>query len=389
MTEEDIEAVVQVLRGDWLTGGPAVKAFENALANRTDASYAVACASGTAALHLGCIVLGLGAGNCAVVPSVTFLATANSVILAGADVVFADVDSVTGLMTEETLEAALARAPSPVGAILPVHLNGQFDCSAALACRAKEVGAAVIADACHALGSFEVDDAGGWMPVGNGSHAELTAFSFHAVKTVAMGEGGALTTNNADLAARVRRLRNHGMSRSLDRFMHTDMACGSDAAANPWYYEMDEVGFNYRVSDIQCALGLSQLGRLDEIRTERQRLVELYDTALAPLAPNVRPVGRARDSRPLWHLYPVLIDYSAIGLDRGTVIQALKKHGIGTQVHYIPVHQQPYYVARYGRIELPGADAYYARCLSLPLYSGMREEQVDTVVDALRQLATR
>ena len=152
---------------------------------------------------------------------------------------------------------------------------------------------------------------------------------------------------------------------------------------------MDEVGFNYRVSDIQCALGLSQLGRLDEIRTERQRLVELYDTALAPLAPNVRPVGRARDSRPLWHLYPVLIDYSAIGLDRGTVIQALKKHGIGTQVHYIPVHQQPYYVARYGRIELPGADAYYARCLSLPLYSGMREEQVDTVVDALRQLATR
>jgi len=171
--------------------------------------------------------------------------------------------------------------------------------------------------------------------------------------------------------------------------MHTDMACGPDGAANPWYYEMDEVGFNYRVSDIQCALGLSQLRRLDDIRAERHHLVELYDAALAPLAPNIRRIGRSQDSRPLWHLYPILIDYPAIGLDRGTVMRELKNSGIGTQVHYIPVHRQPYYVAQYGRTELPGADDYYARCLSLPLYSGMREEHVEIVVDALRQLLTR
>lgn len=354
--DDDIDAVVRVLRGDWLTTGPTVESFERAFANRVSARHAVACSNGTAALHLGCLALGLGPGDHAVVPALTFVATANAVRLAGAEVVLADVDPETGLLTPDHLSAALARAEGPVKAALPVHLAGQCADLDGLAEVAKAKGLTLLEDACHALGS---DYAG--EPVGNCRHGSLTAFSLHPVKIIAMGEGGVVTTNDDQLASRLGRLRNHGRSGA----------------------EMKELGLNYRASDIHCALGLSQLGKLDRFVARRRALVERYDELIGALGPSVRPVARAPDCAPAWHLYPVLVDFQALGLERAALTAALRKKGIGSQVHYLPLHRQPYYAERYGALELPGAEAYYARTLSLPLFPAMADSDVERVVAAL------
>lgn len=382
--EDDIAAVTAVLRGDWLTTGPAVKRFESALAERTKAGHAVACANGTAALHLAAMALDLGPGDFVVVPSVTFLATANAARFVGAEVVFADVDPDSGLLTADTLSRALSRhANDRIKAIIPVHLNGQCCEMDDIAQVARARGLRIVEDACHALGTTYAAAGGASVQVGQCCHSDMAAFSFHAVKTIAMGEGGAVTTNDPVLAERVARFRNHGMVRDEPGFSQRDMAIAPDGAANPWYYEMPEVGYNYRATDIQCALGASQLAKLDRFAGARRDLAVIYDRLLAPLAPLVRPIRRLAGCAPAWHLYAVLIDLERIGADRGAVMRRLSKHRIGTQVHYIPVHRQPYYCHRYGMLDLPGAERYYARCLSLPLFVSMSADDVASVVDAL------
>lgn len=389
LDEDDIAAVEAVLRSDWLTLGPTVAEFEAALAATTGAAHAVVCNSGTAALHLAVLAAGVGDGDLAVVPAVTFLATANAVRYVGGEVVFADVDPDTGLMEPAHLESALLRAAidfpgRPVKAVLPVHLNGQAGDLAGLAALARGTAATVIEDACHFVGGEVRSADGTWTPAGSVGHGGLACFSFHPVKTVAMGEGGAVTTNDPAAAERMRRLRSHGVLRDSEAFTCPDQAFATDGAVNSWYYEMPELGFNYRASDLQCALGLSQLRKLPRFVERRRALRALYAERLAPLAPLVRPVP-VRDGacRPSWHLSVALVDFAAAGRDRATVMAGLRGAGIGTQVHYLPVSHQPYYRARYGRPDLPGAETYYSRCLSLPLFVDMSEADVDRVVDAL------
>jgi UDP-4-amino-4,6-dideoxy-N-acetyl-beta-L-altrosamine transaminase len=384
---DDIAAVVAVLQGDALTAGPAAARFEAALAAETGAPHAVAVGSGTAALHLAAMGLDLGPDDAVVVPSVTFLATANAARYVGAHVRFADVDPDTGLLTPDTLERALARpGPGRPRAVFVVHLNGQCADMAGILDVAARHGLAVVEDACHALGGgYRLD--GARHPVGSapGSVA-ATCFSFHPVKTVAMGEGGAVTTRDGALADRLRRLRTHGMERDPARFTEADQAFDAAGEANPWYYEMAEPGFNYRASDLHCALGTSQMAKLGRFLARRRALAALYDRALAPLAPMVRPIPRGPSEDDGWHLYVVLIDFAAAGQSRAQVMTQLRDAGIGTQVHYIPVHRQPYYRRRDPDLSLPGADAYYARCLSLPLFPALEDGAVDHVAGALREI---
>lgn len=391
LDEADIEAVTQVLRGDWLTQGPSVGWFERAFAEHVGARHAVACANGTAALHLAMLALGIGPGDAVIVPSITFLATANAARYVGAEVAFADVDPDTGLLRRQDAEAALARAHARgwrVRAILPVHLAGQPADMEGLAALAAEHGLVLVEDACHAIGTRLTGKAGEERAVGACDRAAMACFSFHPVKTLATGEGGMVTTNDDGLAASLRRHVSHGMTRDEVDFTDTEAAIGADGKPNPWYYEMPEPGFNYRLTDIQAALGLSQLAKLDRFVAARRTLVTHYDRALAPLAPLLRPVSRVEGAQPGWHLYPVLVDYPALGVDRSAFMGRLRQQGIGTQVHYIPVHRQPYYQRLYGPLDLPGADGWYRRCLSLPLFAGMAMTDLDRVVAAVNAAVT-
>ncbi|MBX9634412.1 MAG: UDP-4-amino-4,6-dideoxy-N-acetyl-beta-L-altrosamine transaminase [Magnetospirillum sp.] len=375
--EDDIAAVAEVLRGDMLTTGPAVARFEDALTRQTGARHAIACANGTAALHLAALALNLGPGDQVVVPTMTFLATANAARYVGADVVFADVDPGTGLMRPQDLQDALTRAPR-AKAVFPVHLNGQAVQMAGIAAVARSHDLAVVEDSCHALGTVANGE-----NVGGCTHGDMACFSFHPVKTVAMGEGGAVTVNDDGLAERLRLLRSHGMVRNADAFKCPDQAFGPDGLANPWYYEMAEPGFNYRASDINCALGVSQMAKLERFRARRTEIATLYDRLFAPLNPVVRPVSRMPGQTPCWHLYVVQVDFAAAGISRGAVMRALSARGIGTQVHYLPVHRQPYYRQLSPGLALAGADAYYESCLSLPLFPAMSDDDCDRVVRTL------
>jgi dTDP-4-amino-4,6-dideoxygalactose transaminase len=313
-----------------------------------------------------------------VVPAITFLATANAVRFTGAEVSFADVDRDSGLLTPATLAAALGKpVAGKLKAILPVHLGGAICDMPALAALAAEQGLAVVEDACHALGATQSGAS-----VGACAQSDFAVFSTHPVKNVTTGEGGIVTVKDEAVAKRLRRLRSHGMEHDPTRWQ--DPAQGTEAgAAAPWYYEMAELGYNYRLTDIACALGTSQLAKLDRFLERRTALAARYDRLLPSLSPHVRPPMRSPATQPGWHLYAVRIDFAALGTTRAAVMRALRERGIGTQVHYIPLHTQPYYRRRYGELALPGADFYYSRTLSLPLFPAMRDEEVDRVIEAL------
>ena len=367
--DDDIAAVTAALKADFLTTGPTVEAFEVAFAEKVGARHAVACANGTAALHLAMLALEVQPGEAVIAPSITFLATANCARYVGAEVVFADVDPDSGLMTPDTLAEALARVGDRrLRAVLPVHLRGDAADLPGLAKLAVEAGAVLVEDAPHALGTT-MNFGNVAERVGDVRHSAMATFSFHPVKTIATGEGGMVTTNEPGLAARLRTMRSHGMVRP--------------EGADPWWYEMPEPGFNYRLPDILCALGLSQLAKLDRFAARRRTLAAAYHEALAPLAPRVRPAASPAWSEPVLHLMCVLIDFEATGRSRREVVDRLRDRGVGSQVHYIPVHRQPYYRDRYGALDLPGAETWYDRCLSLPLYPGMADEDVGRVVAAL------
>jgi UDP-4-amino-4,6-dideoxy-N-acetyl-beta-L-altrosamine transaminase len=381
--DDDIAAVTAALRGDYLTTGPLVGRFEGALAAAVRAKHAVVCANGTAALYMAAKAIGLGKGSKVIVPSITFLATASAPHLAGAEIVFADVDSETGLMRPEDLEKALQRT-GHAHALFNVHLNGQCGAVEAIHEIARRHGMKIVDDACHALGtSYRIG--GAEKLVGENVLSDLTVFSFHPVKTVTMGEGGAVTTTDPALAAALVRHRNHGMTRDAAQFEIADDAFARPGHANPWYYELIEPDFNWRATDIQCALGLSQLAKLARFSARRRALAAAYDSLLAPLAPAIKPVAHA-DCLPTLHLYPALIDFAACGIARADVMAGLAEEGVGSQVHYYPVHRQRYYAERYGRQDLPGADRYYARALSLPFYASMALSDVVRVVETLKRV---
>jgi UDP-4-amino-4,6-dideoxy-N-acetyl-beta-L-altrosamine transaminase len=369
--EDDVAAVVEVLRGEYLTTGPAVTSFENALAQAVDAEWSVAVSSGTAALHAACAALGLGPGDEVVVPAVTFLSTANCALYVGAEPVFADVHPDTGLID---VESAAARATQRTRAFIPVHLGGASADVPALAAIAARSGAAIIEDAAHALGASR----NGGRIGGCRDGAQLSIFSFHPVKHITTGEGGAVTGRDPELLHGLRRFREHGVERSGERL--------STTSPGPWYYEMQELGHNFRMTDIQAALGRSQLLRLTRILERRQVLARAYERRLHSV-PGVVPVVSAGGREGCaWHLYQVLIDFDARGTTRADVMRHLQAAGIGTQVHYIPLPLQPYYRRRGWSLEaFPGARRFYERTLSLPLFPAMDDRDVERVVDALAE----
>ena len=384
--ESDVELVIEVLNSSYLTSGPLVEEFERELADSVGAKYAVACSSGTAALHLAVLAADLDETRGVIVPTMTFLSSANAARFLKAPVWFADVDSDHGLLTRETLRDAMARADSSVGAVIPVHLNGQSVDMIAIKNLVGDSGIKIIEDASHALGSRLVLPDGRVQPVGSCSHSDMCVFSFHAVKTIAMGEGGAVTTNDEILYQRLVDFRNHGIIRTPERFKNTELAFSDTCMLNPWYYEMHELGFNYRVTDIQCALGLSQLRKLENFVERRRQLVERYDEQVRCISPEINPIKRLQHTETCWHLYVLLIDFSSLDISRAVLMKKLQERKIGTQVHYIPVHWQPYYRRHVGEIDLPGAATYYQRILSLPLYPSMVDADVDRVVSSLREL---
>ncbi|MGP1274740.1 MAG: UDP-4-amino-4,6-dideoxy-N-acetyl-beta-L-altrosamine transaminase [Caulobacterales bacterium] len=370
---DDIAAVVRALQSDFLTTGPEIDAFETEFARWTVAGHAIACSNGTTALHLALEALGVGEGDVCIVPSITFMATANAARYCGAEVQFADVDPDTGLLTAETLEAALERTGDRAKAVLPVHLAGVPCDMESIASIARKAGLKIVEDSCHAIGSLYPDGS----MVGACRLGDAATFSFHPVKSLTTGEGGMITTESAELASRMARMRSHGIERDSSRFVR------EEGAHEPWYHEMPALGWNYRLPDINAALGRAQLARMGEFAARRRALVSAYRKGLAPLAPLVRLPDDPAGSDPCRHLMNVLIDFDAAGISRPSLMHALKARGIGTQVHYIPVHTQPYYVRRYGRMNLPGAQAHYARTLSLPLFTRMDEADVMRVCDEL------
>ena len=387
ISEDDIQAVVNVLRGDFLTTGPAVGVFEDALAKSVGAKHAIACANGTAALHLASLALGLKPGDQVIVPSISFVATANGPRYVGADVIFADVDPDTALITPAALEEAISRAdPQRLKAVFVVHMGGNPVPMAEIAAIARARGLKIVEDACHALGT-ESDEGQPWQ-VGDCTYSDLAVFSFHPVKTITTGEGGAITTNDDKMARQMRLERNHGLERTREGFSNEALAFDTDGETNPWYHELRTLGLNYRLTDFQAALGLSQLGRLPEFLERRRALTARYREAFAKLNSDVlRLVDAPARSNSALHLMIALVDFEGIGISRAKFMNRLREKGVGTQVHYIPIHHQPYYVEASASPELPGADRYYARCLSLPLYPDMKDSDVDTVVETLQAVA--
>lgn len=364
--EADRAAVLEVLAGDWLTQGPAIARFEEAFAARFGAAYAVAFANGTAALHGACFAAGLGPGDEAVVPAITFAATANAALYVGARPVFADVDPRTGLLSIASLKKALG---TRTRAVLPVHYAGlpaDLDEIMALAESRRLI---VIEDACHAPGAlFRGKPAGRW--------GHLACFSFHPVKHLTTGEGGLVLTDNPEYAERLRCFRTHGIAKD-------PAAIGREGG---WHYEMRFLGFNYRLTDFQAALGLSQLGKLDEFLRVRREHAAAYDrefTALPEVA--FLPVDEKRTCA--YHLYPLLFDMDALTCDKRTLFAALRAEGIGVQVHYIPVPRHPFYRSLgYDPALTPGAEAFFAREISLPLFVGLTAADRDDVVTAVHKV---
>lgn len=382
--QSDIDAVSAVLKSDYLTTGPAVAAFENALADRINEKHVICVNSGTAALHVAMAGLGIGPGDWVIVPGITFLASANAARWCGADVIFADVDAQNGLMTPAHLQQAIERHPDKkIKAVVPVHLTGQTENVAAMANIARAHDLRIIEDACHAFGGEYIETQRHY--IGHCQQSDAVVFSFHPVKTIAMGEGGAITTRHDYLYEAAMRLRNHGMNRDPQTFLHRDRAYDENGTLNPWYYEMPAIGLNYRVSDINCALGLSQLKKLPRFIEQRRKLTTLYDELLKPLSPMIVPIKKTTYSDPVLHLYSVLIDFASLGMSRAALMRALQAKGIGTQVHYIPVNEQPYYKQRYPTL-LVGANSYYEKTLSLPLYPAMEVDDVRYVVNTIKDM---
>jgi UDP-4-amino-4,6-dideoxy-N-acetyl-beta-L-altrosamine transaminase len=368
--QADLDAVADVLRSDWLTQGPAVERFEAAVAAYCGARHAVAVHSATAALHLACLALDLKPGQWLWTAANTFVASANCALYCGAEVDFVDVDPGTGNMSVAALGAKLARAQAQgrlPRIVVPVHFGGRPCDLAGIAALAKQYGFRVLEDASHAIGA----EFGGGR-IGNCAYSDISVFSFHPIKIITTGEGGMALTADAGTAERLRRLRSHGITR--------DPARMSGAPHGPWYYEQIELGYNYRMTDIQAALGASQLQQIGRFLERRRELAGRYDRALQGLALERPPAEEG--VRSAWHLYVVLVDASL----RRRVFEALHADGVRVNVHYIPVHLQPYYRARgFAPADFPAAEAFYARALSLPLFAGLPDADQDRVCDALRR----
>jgi len=362
--EDDIQAVIEVLKSDWLTTGPLVEKFEQAVADFVGAEYAVAVSSGTAALHAAMYAVGIGPGDEVIVPSMTFAATANAVVFQGGTPVFVDVEESTLLIDPAMVEA---RITPRTRAIVAVDYAGQPCNYEALQKIADRHGLFLIADACHSIG-------GKYKECRCGGLADLTVFSFHPVKHITTGEGGMVITDNVDFAKKMRRFRNHGIT--TDHRRRTENGT--------WYYEMVDIGYNYRITDFQSALGLSQLRKLPGWIARRRDIAHCYDDAFADMSA-VRPLDVSPDILHAYHLYVLRFNLVELRTTRTEIFSALREQGIGVNVHYIPVHLHPFYRERFGcrNGDCPVAEAAYEEIISLPIFPSMTDKEIKEVIQAV------
>ena len=368
--EDDIAALVDVLRSDWITTGPKIDEFEEEFAGFVQARHAVAVSSGTAALHAAMFAAGVRPGDEVIVPCLTFAASANAVVHQGARPVFADVDDETLLIDPRRVESLVN---DKTKAIVAVDYSGQTCDFDALREVADSHGLVLLDDACHSIG-------GGYRDRAAGSLADLNTFSLHPVKNLTTGEGGMVTTDNRDYAEKMRRFRNHGITSDHRR----------RADRGTWFYEMVELGYNYRITDFQCALGISQLRKLPGWIRRRREIASRYTDAFASL-PDVRVPRTPPWSSPAWHLYVLRIDFRRLRRSRQQIMDRLREKGVGTQVHFIPVHLHPYYKNTFGtRAGLcPVAEAAYEQLLSLPVYPAMSDVDVNRVITAVSEVISQ
>lgn len=379
LDEDDIASVVDVLRNGALTQGPKVEEFENKVAQFVGAKYAVAVANGTAALHIACLAANLNEASVVVTSPITFVASANCAQYVGAETQFADIDPETLNIAPDALRETCNKLQK-VSAIIPVHFGGLPCDMPAINQIAQENDAIIIEDASHALGGLYEDGS----LVGNCKYSAMTVFSFHPVKIIAAGEGGMITTNDERLYKKLLRLRSHGINKLDDQFQIETLAT-TNGQTNPWYYEMQELGFNYRITDIQSALGLSQMGKIDRFLARRKEIAKRYDQAFAG-HPKIQSCQSKWRKQSALHLYVVKIAFTE-SLTRQSVMTKLSEAGINCQVHYIPVHLQPYYQNKgFKAGDYPESEQYYAQALSLPEYFGLEDHQQDYVIDVLKKV---
>lgn len=374
ITQADIDGVVAVLQSDFLTQGPMVPRFEQAVASYCDTKHALAVNSATSALHIACLALDLGSGDWLWTSPVTFVASANCALYCGAKVDFVDIDPRTYNLCPQALERKLEQAEREgklPKVVVPVHLCGQPCDMQAIHALAQRYGFKIIEDASHAIGGQYKGE-----PIGNGRYSDITVFSFHPVKIITTAEGGMALTNSAELATKMALFRSHGITRDPAQMTHD--------ADGPWYYQQIELGYNYRMTELQAALGVSQMERLDAYVTRRHQLARRYDELLASM-PVTAPWQHA-DSYSGLHLYPIRLQFDKIQKNHRQVFDSLREQGIGVNLHYIPVHTQPYYQRMgFQPGDFPQAQAYYREAISLPMYQTMSDAQQDQVITALGQ----
>ncbi len=385
--DNDIASVVEALKSEYLTTGPEAELFERELSDYTGAKYAVVCSSGTAALHLAMHVLDVTVTDTVVTTPITFVADANAARFLGAKVAFADVcDKDANLDPERVRE--LLEQNEGIKVIIPVHFAGRAVALEAFAKLADEYGVSIVEDACHALGASYCDSSGEVHRIGNCKYSAMTVFSFHPIKSITTGEGGAITTNDKGLYLRLKSLRVHGTTRHPDDLINKEMAfteIDGEQRVNPWYYEMQELSPNYRICDFQCALGRSQLKKVDQFVERRRYLAAEYRRIIEEIAPqSIRTLAMQNSDLHAFHLFVVRIPFDHLKGGRAALMYFLLDHGIQAQVHYIPVYSHPYYQSILEtRPDCPNAEHYYDECLSLPLFVNMDEEAPRKVIETL------
>ena len=380
LDEDDIQSVAKLLRSGPLTQGPLIGEFENAICEFVGSKYAVAVSSCTAGLHLACMVADLKPAETVLTSAISFVASANCGSYVGASVDFVDVDPQTINLSTIELERRF-KEKSNVRVVIPVHFAGHPCEMGKIHDLAEEYEAKVIEDAAHAFGSTYPNG----KRVGSCCYSDMTVFSFHPVKSIAMGEGGVITTNSEELYRRLIRLRSHGINKLDDSFINAENASTGEIL-NPWYYEMLELGMHYRITDIQCALGLSQLKKIEEIHARRGVLASRYDQYLEDFD-YIRPAQAVDRTTSANHIYPVCINFDTLDFSRAELMNRLREKGIGTQVHYIPIPMQPYYQQRGADpTEFPCALNYYSQCLTIPLFFQLTNQDQKHIISVLRSL---